>query len=205
MSASLPLHSVPELHGNLDRTIPFDSIVFRPTSASFNGTVSLIPFTDGTEDPEHAVIVVFLAAPWTLAGTGVTLPPNVQDSPGMWVVEIIEGEAAQAVCVTDGTTILKPEVRLAECIDASDLRLGNFEQNPIITNEILTGILDAENPTLMAIEGCEFFFRFTRPDVFEFLGNLQKRLPLVMSEEPSQKVIDHIPTGTLIAFTNNYV
>jgi len=246
MSTCLLQHSIPELlvaiaekidtdielTGNLDSTIPFNSIVFRPTSATFNAPLAMIVFTDGVEDVAgHNVVVFFLNVPISeiLALLDLELPSNIEDTPGMWVVEFLEGTVVQAICVTDGTNILKPEVCLADFIDASNLwfsgglqipdpniltlkiRLADFiDANNLrlagglqkISSNILVGIWDPENPVLMAIEGCDFFFRFTRTELFKFLWTLQERLPLVMSEEPSPEVLDHIATGTLVAFTN---
>jgi len=53
-AAPLPLHSVPELHDNLDRTIPFDSIVFRPTSVLFMLTVIVFRSAGGAANTQSA-------------------------------------------------------------------------------------------------------------------------------------------------------
>lgn len=157
-----------DITGNLDKHVPPQTLVLRPTSAAFDTFMSSLLII--STNYERWTIILFSNFNDILNLCGFNLPSDIEPGPGMWVLTMqnvnnIESlfTLHQAIRVTDGTNILIPEVRLSELLDDE---LKTF----VITgyNIIFQGnVSDENNPILTAIDGCEFFFRMTPAQAME--------------------------------------
>ena len=196
-----------DLTGILDANVPFNSIVFRPTSPAFNITYTTLVF-GRTTNPVNCVRVIFTNTTSPAIALTAGFPSMTGRSiPGMWV-RVTNREVTpnidQLIRVTDETNILIPEVRLSDLAGERELSLTSITSGIGISspNNIAHGILGLTNPFITSIDGCEFLFRMTHAQAIEYLSKT-KTMNMTQSQYNSltEPTIADIPQGTLIAIT----
>jgi len=186
-----------DLHVSLDSSTPTNSIVFRPTAATFEG-LSMMSFS--VPESEFDVIVIFSSFN-VFETLGLDPPEVVDDCQGMWVLlaETIEEErvVTQALHVTDGTNILIPAVHLSEwCGEHEMVLIQVIQINSTIFHG--SGLDGSESPIVTAIDGCDFFFRMSVTQAIEHLWNKTLTMTQTQYESLSEPDINAIPIGTSI-------
>jgi len=160
-----PLDAPVEMQTALTQNIPFDSIILKPTAASFNVNYALLLFKDWHSD--QMVAVVFVSAPYVaiLGILGIADPV-----PGMSIVKYIEDmESGEIIClavtqVTDGTNILLPQVNLAEITGITEATLVG------VTEYSNQPFFQGDEFSLTAIDGVDFAFRFPLTGLLQWLA-----------------------------------
>jgi len=169
--------------GTLSAVTPFKAIILKPTAASFETSCSIVTFTNA----ERMLLVLFTndglentSIGQFLASLNIAIPDNSQ---GMWVINmpLLDNispsniNEIQLFQITDGETILMPEVNLAELTG-----LESADCYPAIEDAggLFQGCLDTQHINITSIAGCDICFRFTRAQALQYLlDQATKRLP----------------------------
>jgi len=160
-----PLDAPVEMQTALTQNIPFDSIILKPTVASFNVRYAMLFFADWNSDQMVAVMFVSPAYASVLGLFGVADPV-----PGMCILKCIEDpETGEITClavtqVTDGTNILLSQVNLAEVTGITEATLVTVMES---SDE---PFFQSDEFALTAIDGVDFAFRFPLTGLLQWLA-----------------------------------
>jgi hypothetical protein len=168
-----------DLFGTLSAATPFHALVLKPTVASFAteaGQPSMVLFMNTEQERMIAVLFTSGSLESTSVGMllmllGIAIP---DESQGMWVISIpfeddlssFDPNKIQLFQITDGTTILIPEVNLSALTGLESADIFSVMEDE---SGLFQGSFEEENITITAIAGCEICFRLTLAQALQYL------------------------------------
>jgi hypothetical protein len=182
-----------DLFGSLSAATPFHALVLKPTATSFGTEADQQSWVGFMNDEQKRMIMVLFTSCSLENGTagmlfkllGIEVP---DDSQGMWVISIpfeddmsfIDSDEVQLFQVTDGTSILIPEVNLAELTGLESANMFTAVEDE---SGVFQGSIEEGNVSITSIAGCEIRFRFTLEQALQYLLDQMTKRQLVENKE----------------------